>query len=169
MLLNWEASVSLGRMAGSHFDSRDAASVREALDAIAVDRSRLAVRFTAETWWAAPAQALAVAAVVAAPAAGVAGPMSVVAALATIALVGIEHHFRKRTGISTNRPAGPASLAVLITLCTMIVAAFAISLVLATIGERSWIIASTSVGFLVMLVGVVIYDSAYARDLRRAR
>ena len=70
---------------------------------------------------------------------------------------------------STNRPAGPASLAVLILLCTMIVAAFVISLVLATIGERSWIIASTSAAFILMLVGVVIYDRAYAWDLRRAR
>ncbi|MGO4104717.1 hypothetical protein AB4Y63_12245 [Leifsonia sp. YAF41] len=156
-------------MDSAHFGPHDAAFAREALDTIAVDRRRLAVRFTAETWWAAPAQALAVAAVVAAPAAGVAGPMSVVAALATIALVGIEHRFRKRTGISTNRPAGPASLAVLIVLCTMIVAAFIISLVLATMGERSWIIASTSAGFIVMLVGVAIYDRAYARDLRRVR
>ena len=154
-------------MDSTRFGQRDAASAREAIDAIAVDRHRLAARFTAETWWVAPAQALAVAAVIAAPAAGIPGPMSVVTAIATIALVSIEHHFRKRTGISTNRPAGPASLAVLIVLCTLIVTAFALSLVLATIGEHSWIIASTTAGFTVTLVGVVIYDRAYARDLRR--
>jgi hypothetical protein len=156
-------------MEGSRFDRRDAASARDALDTIAVDRHRLAARFTAETWWCAPAQALAIAILIAAPAAGVAGPMSVLAALATISLVGIEERFRKRTGISTNRPAGPASLTVLIVLCALIIAAFVISLVLATIGERSWIIASTSAGFLVTLGGVALYDRAYSRDLQRAR
>ena len=153
----------------AYFDQPDSAFAREALGMIDGDRRRLAARFTAETWWAAPAQALAVAAVVASPAAGVAGPMSVVTALATIALVGIDHAFRKRTGISTNRPAGPVSLAVLIALCALIVAAFVTSLALAMIGEHSWIIASTSAGFILMLVGVAIYDKAYARDLRRAR
>lgn len=156
-------------MNSGHFDQPDSAFALEALGRIDGDRRRLAARFTAETWWAAPAQALAVAAVVASPAAGVAGPMSVVAALATIALVGIDHAFSKRTGISTNRPAGPVSLAVLIALCALIVAAFVTSLALAMIGERSWIIASTSAGFILMLVGVAIYDQAYARDLRRAR
>lgn len=159
-------------MNSGHFDQPDSAFALEALGRIDGDRRRLAARFTAETWWAAPAQALAVAAVVASPAAGVAGPMSVVAALATIALVGIvgiDHAFSKRTGISINRPAGPVSLAVLIALCALIVAAFVTSLALAMIGERSWIIASTSAGFILMLVGVAIYDQAYARDLRRAR
>ncbi|TFD07006.1 hypothetical protein [Cryobacterium sp. TMT1-66-1] len=156
-------------MNSGHFDQPDSAFALEALGRIDGDRRRLAARFTAETWWAAPAQALAVAAVVASPAAGVAGPMSVVATLATIALVGIDLAFSKRTGISINRPAGPVSLAVLIALCALIVAAFVTSLALAMIGERSWIIASTSAGFILMLVGVAIYDQAYARDLRRAR
>lgn len=105
---------------------------------------------------------------IAAPAVGVAGLMSVVTGLAALALFGIEHQFRKRTGISTNRPAGPASLAVLMVLCTTIAAAFVASLVLASNGELSWIIALASAEFIVMLVGVAIYDRSYARDLRRA-
>lgn len=155
-------------MDSAHFDPRDAASAQDTLDTVNADRQRLAARFTAETWWAAPGQALAIAALIAAPAAGIAGPMSVVAGLAALALFGIEHRFRKRTGISITRPAGPASLAVLITLCTMIVTASVLSLVLATIGGVSSIIALASAGFVVMLVGVVTYDRAYARDLRRA-
>lgn len=48
-------------MNNAQLDPRDAQS---ALDAINVDRHRLAARFTAETWWAAPAQALAIAALI---------------------------------------------------------------------------------------------------------
>ncbi|ROR79993.1 hypothetical protein SAMN06295974_1887 [Plantibacter flavus] len=94
--------------------------------------------------------------------------MNVVTGLAALALFGIEYNFRKRTGIATNRPAGPASLMVLIVLCAMTVAAFAASLTLATNGELSWIIALASAGFIIMLMGVAIYDRCYARDLRRA-
>ncbi|PWC07158.1 hypothetical protein [Mycetocola zhujimingii] len=148
-------------------EPRDAASAREVLDTISLDRWRLAARFTAEAWWTAPAQALAVAAVVGAPAAGMGGPMSIVAGLATMALVGIEQHFRKRTGISTNRPAGPVSLSVLVVLCTGFVVAAAASFVLAMNGETSSVIAVASATFVGMLLGVVIYDRAYARDLLR--
>ena len=154
----------------------DAAFARAALDAVAADRGRLADRFTAETWWCAPAQALAVAALIASPAAGLGFPMAVISALATIALLGITRLFQRRSGISTNRPAGPLSLAVLIVLGVCIAALVVVAIVAEFVdalawadGSRVWILVATAVGFLVALGGVVAYDHAYATDLRRAR
>ena len=145
-----------------------ASSARAALAAIATDRQRLGLRLKSQTWWTAPAQALAIASFIAAPAAGIAFGMTMVSAAASLALFGIDHLVRKQMRlVKIPGPAGPLSLMILIVLCVVLLGAFALSIILEINDQRAWIVLTTAVVFVVALVSSALYDRANARELLR--
>ncbi|WP_104192442.1 hypothetical protein [Cryobacterium sp. Y82] len=145
-----------------------ASSARAALVAIATDRQRLGRRLQAQTWWTAPAQAIAIAAVIASPAAGIAFGMMMVSAIATLALVGIDHLVRKRMQLVTlPGPTGPMSLTILIIVCVAIIGAFALSIYFEINNLHAEIVVTAVAGFVAALIGSVLYDLANARKLLR--
>ena len=145
-----------------------ASSARAALAAIAMDRQRLGRRLEAQTWWTAPAQAIAIAVVIASPAAGIAFGMMMVSAIATMVLVGIDRLVRKRMQLVTlPGPTGPMSLTILIILCVAIVGAFALSIYFEFNNLHAGIVVTAVAGFVVTLIGSVLYDLANARGLLR--
>ena len=145
-----------------------AASARAALAGIATDRRRLGRRLKSQTWWTAPAQALAIAALIASPAAGVAFGMMMVSAGACLTLFGMDHLVRKQMRlVKIPGPAGPLSLMILIVLSVVMLGAFVLSIVFEVTDQRAWIVLTTAVVFVVALVSSALYDLANARELLR--
>ncbi|MGZ0711335.1 hypothetical protein ACWPKO_23710 (plasmid) [Coraliomargarita sp. W4R53] len=143
-------------------------STRDALSAVATDRRRLGERMTAETRWAAPAQGLAAALLIGAPAFGIPGVFFAFAASCWF-LLGVEWLFRKRSGLSISRPAGPRGITLLVLLVVLLCGFSVLSLALWALGLIAWITPLALVGGLLMTLGVVSYDHAYALEVRRAR
>ncbi|MBG6189086.1 hypothetical protein IWX64_000006 [Arthrobacter sp. CAN_A212] len=139
--------------------------VREALDAMEADRHVLGQRMTAETRWAAPAQGLAAALLIAAPAAGVPGVFFVLA-LSTGLFLAVELVFRKRSGLSISRPAGPRGMALLVLLIALLCGLNVLSWILWALDLLAWIPLSALAGGLIVALGVVGYDRAYAAEVR---
>jgi len=145
-------------------DKRDAA--RAALDALAVDRERLATAATAPAVWYYVSSAAAVAAIVASPATGSAFWVTMIAALMAIVLSYIEPAHRKQTGLTIRRTAGPRSTTVITVVGILFVAGFGASVALASTGLVEWIVASTGTAFLATLLGLRWYDRVYGQELR---
>lgn len=145
-------------------NQRDPASVLEALSA---DRGRIGERITAETWWAAPAQGLGAALIIAAPAAGLAWAWLPVV-LSVGIFVGVEVLFRKRSGFGITRPAGPRGLWLLVALFLIIFFSFVISMGLALFGLTGGVVAVAVAAGVATALIVVVYDRAYAAEVRRA-
>ena len=172
LLHNDAVSVSLAGMETETENAADegAASACDALAAIAADRQRLGRRLKSQTWWSAPAQALAVAAVIYSPAAGIALPMTMVLSLATLALVAIDYVVRRRMRmVAVPGPTGPMSLAIIIVLSTAMIGAFALAVVFEVNEQRPWLIVTSAAGFAVALICSALYDLANARELLRVR
>lgn len=142
-------------------------AARDALAAIGDDRERIGRLMTAETWWAAPAQGLGTAVLVAAPAAGLFWAIMIMAA-STWIFLGIERLFRKRTGLSISRPAGPRGLVLVIGLGVLIVVGVGVSVALSLLGLQGWIFAVAAVAGILTALGVAAYDRIYAAEVRRA-
>lgn len=140
---------------------------RDAIKAMETDRHRLGERMTAETRWAAPAQGLAAALLIGAPAAGIPAMFFVFAASMGLFL-GAELVFRKRSGLSINRPAGPRGMALLVLLTALLCGLSVLALVLWALDLVAWIALPALVGGLVVTLGVVSYDRTYAGEVRRA-
>lgn len=154
----------------SHFEDRNgpAGSARDALDAIGADRERVGQRMTAETWWAAPTQGFGTALLVAAPAVGIPWAALLFAASASV-FICVEVLFRKRSGLSINRPAGPAGVALLVVLGVLLIGALGTSMVLAIAELHGWSLTVAAAAGVVTALGVAGYDSLYANEVRRAR
>ncbi|WP_105035379.1 hypothetical protein [Cryobacterium aureum] len=149
-------------------NANTATSARAALAAIATDRQRLGLRLKSQTWWTAPAQALAIAAFIASPAAGITVGMTMVAGAASLALFGIDHLVRKQMRLlKLPGPAGPVSLMIIIVLCVVMLGAFVLSIVFEVTDQRAWIVLTTAVVFVVALISSALYDLANARELLR--
>lgn len=152
----------------SNHSEADAAGA--ALAAVTADRQRLARRLRSQTWWTAPAQALAIAALIASPAAGFAFGMMMVSAIASLALFGIDHLVRKQMRlVSLPGPTGPVSLMILIVLCVALLGAFAGAIYFEVTDQRGWLFATAVCGFVVALASSALYDFANARELLRVR
>lgn len=143
---------------------RDPASV---LETLSTDRGRIGERITAETWWAAPAQGLGAALIIVAPAAGLAWAW-LPFVLSVGIFVGVEVLFRKRSGFGITRPAGPRGLWLLAALFLIIFFSFVISMGLALFGLTGWVVAVAVAAGVVTALIVVVYDRAYAAEVRRA-
>ncbi|MBX0301245.1 hypothetical protein K2F54_14820 [Cryobacterium sp. 1639] len=146
----------------SNYDARDS------LSAVETDRERLGDRMTAETHWAAPAQGLAAAVLIGAPAAGIPG-VFVVLAVGIMLFVGIEWAFRRRSGLSISRPAGPRGMALLVLLTVLLSGLGMVSFALWVFDMAAWILPVAVVGGLLMALGVRAYDHTYSDEVRRAR
>jgi uncharacterized membrane protein HdeD (DUF308 family) len=144
------------------FDARDA------LLAVETDRQRLGDRMTAETHWAAPAQGLAAALLIGAPAAGIPGVFFVIAASMAL-FIGVEWVFRRRSGLSISRPAGPRGMALLVLLGVLLGVLSALSYGLWVFDLVAWIAPVALLGGVLMAFGVVSYDRMFADEVRRAR
>jgi len=146
-----------------------------ALAALSADRDRLAERYARQPRWAVPAQASGIAVMVASPAAGV-GWMSVWTAIAVIGLFAVDRAVRRRTGLRVVRPAGPLGLVVLIVLLVLVIGlylwSFVVSLPAASgtgPGDGVGVAIATGAAFLTTLLGGLLYDRVYLRELRRGR
>lgn len=84
-----------------------------------------------------------------------------------LALILIEYAFTKKTGLSTNRVPGPRTLLLLIGMGVLVLVMLAVTAMLATIDEHSWVVATASVGFLIMFPGGLLYDRVYGAELQR--
>lgn len=146
-------------------DRRDRAAVRETLEAISTDRGRIGEKMTAETWWGAPAQGLAVALIVVAPAAGLVWAW-LPCVLSIGVFVGVEVLFRKRSGLGITRPAGRRGLWLLVALCFIMFLSFAISMMLALFGLTWWVVAVAVAAGVATAQIVAAYDRAYAAEVR---
>lgn len=152
----------------SHLENQhDPASAREALEAISSDRGQIGERMTAETWWGAPAQGLAVALIVGAPAAGLVW-VWLPFALGMGIFVGVEMLFRKRSGLGIARPAGPRGLWLLVAFFLNTFFSFAISMMLGLFGMTGWVVAVAVAAGAVTALIVMAYDRAYAAEVRHA-
>lgn len=149
-------------------DQRNHTSARDALDAIGNDRGRVGDRMSAETWWAAPAQGFAAALLVAGPSAGLQWAWLLFLASMMVS-VGVEVFFRKRSGLSISRPAGPRGRALLIGLIFLHLVSLGVSVMFAVMGLRGWILVAAAVAGIYTALGVVAYDRIYAAEVRRAR
>lgn len=145
-------------------NQRDPASV---LEELSNDRGRIGERITAETWWAAPAQGLGAALMIVAPAAGLAWAW-LPFVLSVGIFIGIEVLFRKRTGLGITRPAGPRGIWLLVAVFLTTFFSFVISLGLALFGLTGWVVAVAVVTGVATALIVVVYDRAYAAEVRRA-
>lgn len=146
----------------NNFDARDA------LSAVETDRERLGDRMTAETHWAAPAQGLAAAVLIGAPAAGIPGVFVVLAASIALFIV-IEWAFRRRSGLTISRPAGPRGMALLVVLTVLLSGLTMLSSALWAFDLVAWIAPVALGGGLLMALGVRAYDRTYSVEVRRAR
>jgi hypothetical protein len=144
------------------FDARDA------LSAVEADRRRLGDRMTAETYWAAPAQGLAAALLIVAPAAGIPGLFLLLAASLAL-FIGVEWFFRRRSGLSISRPAGPRGMALLVVLGVLLGVFSALSYGLWAFDLVAWIVPVALLGGVLMAFGVISYDRIFANEVRRAR
>lgn len=145
-------------------NQRDPASV---LEELSNDRGRIGERITAETWWAAPAQGLGAALMIVAPAAGLAWAW-LPFVLSVGIFIGIEVLFRKRTGLGITRPAGPRGIWLLVAVFLTTFFSFVISLGLALFSLTGWVVAVAVVTGVATALIVVVYDRAYAAEVRRA-
>ncbi|WP_127794300.1 hypothetical protein [Agromyces sp. LHK192] len=149
-------------------DRSDAAAhARTALKAIGDDRSRIGELMTAETRWAAPAQGAGAALLVAAPAAGLQWAWLLFVA-STSVFIGVELLFRRRSGLSVTRPAGPNGLALLIALALLLLGSLGASLALAVLGLDGWVLVVAAGAGIVFALGTVAYDRVYAAEVLRA-
>lgn len=149
---------------------READAAGAALAAVTADRERLAQRLMSQTWWTAPAQAFAIAALIASPAAGFAFGMMMVSGMASVALFSIDHLVRKKMRlVSLPGPKGPLSLTILVILCIAMLGAFAGSIYFEVTDQRGWIVATTIIGFIVALASSALYDVVNTRELLRVR
>jgi hypothetical protein len=144
------------------FDARDA------LTAVDTDRQRLGDRMTAETHWAAPAQGVAAALLIGAPAAGIPGVFFVIAASMAL-FIGVEWVFRRRSGLSIGRPAGPLGMTLVVLLGLLLGVFSALSYGLWAFDLVEWIVPLALLGGVLMAFGVVTYDRTFANEVRRAR
>jgi hypothetical protein len=144
------------------FDARDA------LSAVDTDRRRLGDRMTAETYWAAPAQGLAAALLIGAPAAGMPGIFFVFAASMAL-FIGVEWFFRRRSGLSIGRPAGPVGMTLVVLLGLLLGIFSALSYGLWAFNLVEWVVPLALLGGVLMAFGVVSYDRVFANEVRRAR
>jgi len=140
----------------------------DALSAVEADRRKLGDRMTAETHWAAPAQGLAAALLIGAPAAGIPGVFLVLAASLAL-FIGIEWAFRRRSGLTISRPAGPRGMALLVALAVLLSGLSLLSFALWAFDLVAWIAPVALVGGLLMALGVRTYDRTYSNEVRRAR
>ena len=145
-------------------NQRDPASV---LEELSNDRDRIGERITAETWWAAPAQGLGAALMIVAPAAGLVWAW-LPFLLSVGIFIGIEVLFRKRTGLGITRPAGPRGIWLLVAVFLITFFSFVVSLGLALFGLTGWVVAVAVVTGVATALIVVVYDRAYAAEVRRA-
>ncbi|PYI37511.1 hypothetical protein CVS30_15325 [Arthrobacter psychrolactophilus] len=145
-------------------NQRDPASV---LEELSNDRGRIGERITAETWWAAPAQGLGAALLIGTPAAGLAWAW-LPFVLSVGIFIGIEVLFRKRTGLGINRPAGPRGIWLLVAVFLITFSSFVINLGLALFGLTGWVVAVALAAGVATALIVVVYDRAYADEVRRA-
>ncbi|WP_420112096.1 hypothetical protein [Pseudactinotalea sp.] len=146
----------------------DAASAQAALDSITTDRSDIGARFTKETWWAAPGQGAGVALLVAAPAPGLPW-MAVLSLAGVIVLLVVEIQFRKRTGLTISRPAGPLGWTLAILAVVVMAGGVVASTTLSLAGPTQWIPALVAAAFVLTALIVVLYDRAYAHEVTRVR
>lgn len=146
----------------SDFDARGA------LDAVKVDRRRVAERMIRETWWAAPAQGIAAALLVSAPAAGIQG-MAIVFGSSALLFLGVEYLFRRRTGLTITRPAGPLGMTLLVSLGVLLGGSVVTAVMLSIFGGAGWITPLAAVCGVVTAIGVAAYDRVYAREVCLAR
>lgn len=143
-------------------------SARDALSVVKTDRQRLGDRMTAESRWTAPAQGFAVALLIGAPVAGMPGAFFVIAV--SIALfVGVEWLFRKCSGLSISRPAGPLGMALLVLLTALVCGLSVLCFILWALDLGGWIVPLALLGGVLMTLGVVSYDRIYVGEVRRAR
>ena len=167
-LLNCSSSDLLNFMESDLEDQRDHASARDVIDAIGNDRGRVGDRMSAETWWAAPAQGFAAALLVAGPSMGLQWAWLLFLASVLVS-VGVEVFFRKRSGLSISRPAGPRGRALLIGLIFLHLVSLGVSVMLAVMGLHGWILVAGAIAGIYTALGVVAYDRIYAAEVRRAR
>lgn len=147
-------------------DSTAPATARASLDALAVDRHRLAGRALAPAWYY-PVLALVTAWFVAAPGFGNVFWMFVSFAVASLLLVLLDRAYRSATGLSTNRVPGPRSWLVLIGMGVVVVPMVMASGLLVLLDQQHWIALTAAIGFLVMYPGGLLYDRVYAMELQR--
>jgi hypothetical protein len=143
-------------------------NARHALSAVDTDRRRLGDRMTAETYWAAPAQGIAAALLIGAPAAGMPGIFFVFAASMAV-FIGVEWFFRRRSGLSIGRPAGPLGMTLVLLLGLLLGVFSALSYGLWAFDLVAWIAPVALLGGVLMAFGVVSYDRIFANEVRRAR
>ncbi len=167
-LLNHPSSDLLNPMESYFEDQRGHTSARDALDVIGNDRGRVGDRMSAETWWGAPAQGFAAALLVVGPAAGFQWAWLFFLA-STLVSVGVEVFFRRRSGLSISRPAGPRGRALLIGIVFLHVVSLGASVMLAVMGLRGWILVAAAIAGIYTALGVMAYDRIYAAEVRRAR
>lgn len=121
---------------------------------------------TAETWWAVPVQGCAAALMVAAPAVGVPWALLIVIASSWM-LLAAGRFVRARSGLTTTRPSGPRSVALLIALIVVLVAAVGGSVALVLQEHQQWVVPlALTVGVIVSL-GAVVYDRVDDAERRR--
>jgi hypothetical protein len=144
----------------------DSPSAQASLDALATDRRQLAIRAKAPSWFY-PTLGLLTAGIIATPVIGdMAWTFSALAA-ACLGLLTLEHAYRRRTGLSTNRVPGPRTLGILIGMGALVLLLVSVSGWLTSAGQSVWVVAPAAVGFLTMFPGGLLYDRAYGTELVR--
>ena len=156
----------LNRMESNWSDSATSATARASLDALAVDRHRLARRAVAPGWYY-PILALVTAWFVAAPGIGNVFWMFASFSGASLLLVLLERAYKRETGLSTNRVPGPRSWLVLIGMGVVVLTMIFVTGLLTLTGHQPWIAATAAVGFLTMYPGGLLYDRVYGAELQR--
>jgi hypothetical protein len=173
ILLNHEESETLNRMESDATPPGGPADLtpdtaREALRALEVDRAALAERVRSP-WWYHLVLGVIVAAFAASPAVESTSTRSMLVTFACVGLVFLVLAYRRVTGFSVSRAAGPRSRARVVAVLVAVALLFLASMVLAATGAVAWVLAVAAAAFLAVLVGGRDYDRVYGEELRRGR
>lgn len=139
-------------------------TARAALEALAVDRSVLAERVWTP-WWYHPTLGLIVAAFVGSPAVHDPAAHSMLVTAGCVALVFLMLGYKRVTGLSVSRAAGPRSRARIVIVMVVVAVLFLTSLVLVATGNEPWVLATATAVFLVCFIGGRRYDRIYRQEL----
>lgn len=168
VLLNYLESLMFNGMESDFHASGQSDDASARLAAIAEDRRRLAQRAVRPPRWFIPVSTLFGVAIVASPITASAWAVTMIAAIATIALVGLESALRKETGLTITMPVGPQSWVVSIAFGVVVLALFLTSVwfVASDLGE--WIVASAAGAAILIPLGMLLLDRTMGREIQRA-
>ena len=145
----------------------DARAARDALSALHADRQVLAERIRTPAWYY-PSLGIATALIIGSPGMGMPGRSTLVS-FGCIGIVFLSLAYRRITGMTVTRMAGPRSLASAVALSSLILLLLGVSFSLTATGHSEWVWATAAAAFVSMWLGGRLYEREYDRELRRGQ